>query len=88
VKLPRKLSDFVRLQEAEGNLPRLAGIGLAVASSIAASVAMPAIAQACNHGDYPYVNHGDQWCHYNNGGTACTDYQYDNIPHDNGCMFV
>lgn len=54
MKLSRKFSDFLRLEEAEGNLPKLAGMGTAVASSFAVIMLAPALAFAgpCIHGDY------------------------------------
>lgn len=57
MKLTQKFSDFLRLEEAQGHLPKLAGMGVAVASSIAVNLLAPTIALgACIHGDY-YSDH-------------------------------
>lgn len=59
MQLTKKFSDFLKLEEAQGNLPKLAGIGVAIASSFAFTMLAPKIANgACIHGDI-YTNHSD-----------------------------
>lgn len=57
MKLTQKFSDFLKLEDAQGHLPKLAGMGVAVASSIAVSMLAPTVASACVHGDF-YANYG------------------------------
>lgn len=66
MNLKQKLGDFVKLEDAQGNVAKLAGLGTVVATSVLVS-AMPAVASGpVPHCDC-YSNYTDYSDCYANG---------------------
>lgn len=78
MNLKRKLSDFIKMEEGQGNLPRLAGLGVATASSllVGAVLAQSAAAASC-HADAHANEHSDSdpwyWFHSDSYQTVYHD---------------